>query len=174
MANFKENIAKIVEPLANEAAEPLGLKVLRMTVRGSEQTPVIEIIIDGENPVTLEDCADISRHINDTLEDNKVVKGNFRLDVMSPGVEEPLTEMYQWKRNVGRLVKVQTKEEHADKTFTGRLLGIDGDNLSFELTGAKGARISHKREKETVPMSHVKTAVVQVEFNTANLDEENL
>lgn len=174
MANFKENITKIIEPLANEAANPLGLKVLRMVVRGSEQTPVIEIIIDGEKPVTLENCADISRHIDETLEDSKAIKGNFRLDVMSPGVEEPLTEMYQWKRNVGRLVKVQTKEEHHDKTFTGRLQEIDGDNLVFELTGTKGARISHKREKETVPMSHIKTAVVQVEFNIPNLDEENL
>jgi ribosome maturation factor RimP len=174
MANFKENITKIIEPLANEAANPLGLKVLRMVVRGSEQTPVIEIIIDGEKAVTLENCADISRHINDTLEDNKAVKGNFRLDVMSPGVEEPLTEMYQWKRNISRLVKVQTKDDHADKTFTGRLQDIDGENLIFEVTGAKGARISHKREKEVIPMSAIKTAVVQVEFNMPNLDEENL
>ncbi len=174
MANFKENITNIITPLANEAAEPLGLKVLRMVVRGSEQTPVIEIIIDGEKAVTLENCADISRHINDTLEDNKLVKGNFRLDVMSPGVEEPLTEMYQWKRNIGRLVKVQTKEDHHDKTFSGRLLDIDGDNLSFEVTGAKGAKISHRREKETVQMDHIKTAVVQVDFNSVNLDEQNL
>jgi ribosome maturation factor RimP len=174
MANFKENITKIIEPLANEAAEPLGLKVLRMVVRGSEQTPVIEIIIDGEKAVTLENCADISRHINDTLEDNKAVKGNFRLDVMSPGVEEPLTEMYQWKRNIGRLVKVQTKEDHHDKTFTGRLQEIEDNDLIFELTGAKGAKLGHRREKETVPMDHIKTAVVQVEFNSVNLDEENL
>lgn len=174
MANFKDNITNIILPLANEAAEPLGLKVLRMVVRGSEQTPVIEIIIDGEKPVTLENCADISRHINDTLEDGKLIKGNFRLDVMSPGVEEPLTEMYQYRRNVGRILKIQTKEDHKDKTLTGRLMEIDGENLVLELSGAKGGKPGQRRERESVPMDHVKTAVVQVEFSSPNLDEENL
>ena len=174
MANFKENIVKVVEPLANEAAESLGLKVLRTIVRGSEQTPVIEIIIDGEKPVTLENCADVSRHVNDTLEDSKLIKGNFRLDVMSPGVEEPLTELYQYRRNLGRLIKVQTKGDHHDKSFTGRLTNIDGENLEFELSGARGGKPGQRREKEIVTVEHVKTAVVQVEFNSPNLDEENL
>jgi ribosome maturation factor RimP len=170
--NFKENISQVIEPLARSAADPLGLLVHRITVRGSEQTPVIEIIIDGEKPVTLEDCATISRQVNETLEENKLIKGNFRLDVMSPGVEEPLTHEYQYRRNIGRLLKVQTKGEIADDTLIGRLMEIQGNSLVLELKPQKG-RAGQRRERQVVPMDQVKTAVVQVEFNQPSADEQN-
>ena len=166
--NFKENIVKLVEPIASAAAEPLGLKVLRMIVRGSEQTPVIEIIIDGEKPVMLEDCAVVSRQVNETLEDSKIVKGNFRLDVMSPGVDDPLTELYQYKRNIGRLIKIQTKEDHQDKTLLGRLTSVDGENITIETTSRNG----QKKEKETIDLESIKTAVVQVEFNPRSTEDD--
>lgn len=173
MANFKETITRTIEPIASKAAEPLGLKVHRIIVRGSEQTPVIEIIIDGEKAVMLEDCAKVSREVNEVLEESKTVKGNFRLDVMSPGVDEPLTEEYQFRRNIGRLLKVQTKEEHRDKTLLGRLMGLDKGEITLELS-SKGNKPGQRRERETVPLDHVKTAVVQVEFNSRSAEEENL
>lgn len=166
---FKEQIAEVLEPAAGKAAGALGLWPLRIHVRGTEQTPVIEVIIDGEREVTLEDCATVSRALNAFIEANKAIKGNFRLDVLSPGVDEPLTRDYQFRRNLDRLLRVETSEEFGSKTIIGRIRSIEGDQLALDVQSGSGK--SQHTESLSLPLNAIKRAVVQVEFNRSKPDK---
>ena len=59
----------------------------------------IKIIIDGDNGVLVEDCIFISRAIENNLDREEQ---DFSLEVLSSGATEPLVNIRQYKKNIGR------------------------------------------------------------------------
>jgi len=77
----------------------------------------MEVIIDGDNGVKVEDCIKISRGIEHNLDREEE---DFSLQVMSAGISEGLKHIRQYKKNVGRKLKVKTQ----DKTIEGELKDV--------------------------------------------------
>ncbi len=84
----------------------------------------IEVIIDGDNGVKVEDCIAVSRAIEHNLDREEE---DFSLQVMSAGVSEGLTHSRQYKKNVGRKLKVKTSEE----TVEGELTSVTDDEITL-------------------------------------------
>ncbi len=82
----------------------------------------IEVIIDGDNGVTVDDCIQISRAIEHNLDREEQ---DFSLQVMSAGVSEGLQHVRQYKKNVGRKLKVKT----AENTVEGELVSATDDEI---------------------------------------------
>ncbi|WP_234387063.1 ribosome assembly cofactor RimP [Aquimarina sp. Aq78] len=82
----------------------------------------IEIIIDGDDGVKVEDCIAVSRAIEHNLDREEE---DFSLQVMSSGVSEGLKHVRQYKKNVGRKLKVKTTEE----TIEGELISVTEDAI---------------------------------------------
>jgi|SRR5947209_4333003 len=93
--------------LATDAARSLDLVILRITARGVPSRPVIEVVLDGPRLVSLSDCEAVSRKLNDAVESEKLAGGNYRLDVLSPGLDEPIVHDYQFQRTIGHFVEVR-------------------------------------------------------------------
>ncbi|WP_241448722.1 ribosome assembly cofactor RimP [Aquimarina pacifica] len=83
---------------------------------------IIEVIIDGDNGVTVEDCISISRAIEHNLDREEE---DFSLQVMSAGVSEGLHHIRQYKKNVGRKLKVKTDTD----TIEGELISATDDAI---------------------------------------------
>ncbi|AXT61224.1 ribosome assembly cofactor RimP [Aquimarina sp. AD10] len=81
----------------------------------------IEVIIDGDQGVKVEDCIAISRAIEHNLDRDEE---DFSLQVMSAGVSEGLKHIRQYRKNIGRKLKVKTKDE----TVEGELISVTNDN----------------------------------------------
>ena len=64
----------------------------------------INIILDGDNGVTLNDCIKISRLIEHRLDRDDE---DFSLEVTSSGVGNPLRNSRQFLKNIGRKLKVE-------------------------------------------------------------------
>lgn len=99
--------------IAASAAEPLGLVILRITARGVASRPVIEVTLDGSRLVRVEDCEIVSKKLNEAIEAEKITGGNYRLDVLSPGLDEPVVHDYQFQRTMGRLIEVKIREGYS-------------------------------------------------------------
>ncbi len=84
----------------------------------------IEVIIDGDNGVKVEDCIAISRAIEHNLDRDEE---DFSLSVMSSGVSEGLRHIRQYKKNIGRKLKVKTKEE----IIEGQLISVTDDAVTL-------------------------------------------
>lgn len=183
MADFKQKIESALSPVAEKAAEERGLKLLRINIRGTDKTPVIEVILDGERQVSLEDCEDISRKLDEFLNANASLSQNFRLDVLSPGVEEPLVQDFQYIRSLGKLVEVHYSDSGEEHTIHGILREYRQTEIALEPAHKKGKKTVVRDEEVPLPLKRdeqlydapvelvridrkkVKKAIVQVLFN---------
>ena len=85
----------------------------------------IKVIIDGDKGVIVEDCMFISRAIEHHLDREEE---DFSLEVMSAGATAPLVEKRQYKKHIGRILKVKTTTE----TTEGTLIKVDDQGVSLE------------------------------------------
>ena len=127
MNSTKQNILNAVK----EISEKNNLFLLEVLFRGTERNRVIEIFIDGEVILSADDCARISREINQVIEEKKLLDSAYRLDVSSPGVDRPLKHLKQYKKHINRKFEVRYKSGEDKKSITGKLVKIEGDNLYF-------------------------------------------
>jgi len=127
MNTLEKNIYKI----AAETAEKNGLFLIELNIRGDLKRRVIEIFIDGEKNITADDCASISRQIDQKLETLQDMRSIYRLDVSSPGVDRPIKYLQQFPKHLNRKFEVTYSSESGTKTTTGVLTAIEGEELSF-------------------------------------------
>lgn len=107
-------------------------------------------------PLTLDEVAEATRTVSDALDDSDVMgDAPYTLEVGSIGLDRPLTTRDQFRRNVGRLVKITTTD---GTTTTDRLTAVERDGEADLLTLAGAAHTP-------IPLTDVSTALVQVEFN---------
>jgi ribosome maturation factor RimP len=106
---------KVAELLENALEENKSLFLIDLNITEDNQ---IRVILDGDKGVTVEDCIAVSRAIEHNLDREEY---DFSLEVMSAGVSEPLTLPRQYKKNIGRNLKIKTK---------------NGEKLEGELTAA--------------------------------------
>ena len=114
----------------------------------------INVAIDGDNGIVIDDCIDLSRKIENSL-DRDVE--DFELNVASAGLDSPLKLRRQYKKNVGRDIHVTTFE---GETVEGTLTEADDDTITVALPHKKSAKA------ETVQFAYpdIKTAKIVVKF----------
>ena len=139
---FKNKITDAIHDKAARFAEDRGLHLLRIQVRGTPEYPVLEILLDGERGILVEDCEAVSRDLSDAIDTGSLVKGNYRLDVMSPGLEEPLVHDWQFKRNLNRLVEVHYQDSGDHHTLHGHLREFSQKEIVIEPIHVKAKKPS--------------------------------
>jgi len=143
-------LRELLDPLVQKAG--FILEEVKVTPLGRRRQ--ISVIVDGEerNP-NLDEVASISRAISAQLDDYSGLGDSpFTLEVTSPGIDRPLTELRHWRKNLGRLVKILTKE---DKEISGRITEVHTgkvriDDVIFDFESIKRAQvqIEFNRPKE--------------------------
>jgi ribosome maturation factor RimP len=123
----------------------------------------INLILDGDELVNIKDCIDISRRIENTLDREEY---DFSIKVQSPGADEPLLLPRQYKKHVGRKIRVETAED----TFEGNLVEVDENaiHLSWKARERKPkgkGKITVKYER-TIPFKAIEKANIKLTFNT--------
>lgn len=127
MKNNFENIREIAQQIAEEN----DLFLIDLIIRGTENSRVIEVFIDGEENISAEKCALISRQISKLIDENELLS-NYRLDVSSPGVDRPLIYLKQFPKHINRLFEVEFKTANStSSTFKGKLISVENGILSF-------------------------------------------
>lgn len=121
----------------------------------------IIVAIDGDNGVTLQDCIDISRAVENNLDREEQ---DFSLEVASAGVSEPLSNIRQYKKNVGRTLKVKTITE----TIEGKLTAVDDEKITLEWEAREPKKIGKGKEtvqkKQEVLFADIKESIVIIIF----------
>jgi ribosome maturation factor RimP len=107
-------------------------------------------------PLTLDEVADATRAVSEALDASDLMGPHpYTLEVSSAGLDRPLTTRDQFRRNVGRLVKIITTD---GRTTTDRLTSVERDGEADLLTLAGAPHTA-------IPLAEVSKALVQVEFN---------
>ncbi len=153
-----------IEERLREEIERRGLILLDAGRRGQGGTSVIEVIVDSESGATLDELADLARWTSTLLDEVEGdLPGRYRLEVTTPGLDRPLEFLWQYRKNVGRLLKLLVDEDDGRQS-TGffRLLGVSDDAITVEPAPPGGRRPSHAKGSErTIPMSAIVRATVE-------------
>lgn len=150
---------KVQELLDAALAEREHLFLIDLNINDTNK---ISITLDGDSGVNLQDCIDVSRAIENSLDREEQ---DFSLEVASAGVSSPLKLVRQFKKNVGRTLKVKTissEEIEAELTFA------DDEKIILEWQAREPKKIGKGKEtvskKLELPYNSIKEAVVIISF----------
>ncbi|MFE6846006.1 ribosome maturation factor RimP [Streptomyces sp. NPDC057686] len=157
-----DRLRGLLEPLV--AAKGLDLEDIEMSKAGKRR--MLRIIVDSDEGVELDACAELSREVSDTLDESDVMgEDEYVLEVSSPGADRPLTEHRHYVRAIGRLVKFQLAE---GGELIARILEVDDEGMDLEVPGVKGRKATARR----IAFSDIAKARVEIEFNRKDKKEE--
>lgn len=138
-----------------KSIEDKKLFLIDLVIRGNERNRIIEVYVDGEKNITAEDCAEVSRDINNQIEENNIIDSSYRLDVSSPGVDRPLVYLKQFNKHLNRKFEFEYFSGEDLKKASGKLVRIEGEDLYF---------LSNKEEL-LVNFNQLKNAKVVISFS---------
>lgn len=111
----------------------------------------IVIEIDHADGVWIEDCADLSRHLQDTLGDEL---GDYELEVGSAGIGQPFKVMQQYVNHVGK--EVEVLQANGQKV-QGILKSVDTEGGSFVVTVREKQQVEGRKRPVPVDVDKVFT-----------------
>ncbi|MGP4112462.1 ribosome maturation factor RimP [Streptomyces sp. 4N509B] len=150
-----DRLRELLEPLA--ARRGMDLEEVVVTPAGRRR--VLRVVVDTDEGVGLDACAELSREASQLLDETDVMGGApYVLEVSSPGAERPLSEPRHYRRAVGRLVRAHL---HAGDVLTGRIVAVDEEGVDLQIPGQKGRRPTARR----LAWDEIARARVEVEFN---------
>lgn len=126
-----------------------------VSLRGKHK---VMIFVDGDQGVTIDDCADLSRALSDELDKLPGLNSSYVLEVSTPGVDHPLRFGRQYGKHIGRTLKVSTRGQ----TIEGKLTHVTPDGITLEQTNGTGK----KKETKTIEVafSDIEKSFVLVSF----------
>ena len=99
---------------------------------------VVRVYIDRDDGIDVEDCATVSRQLNLALGAERLIDGDYVLEVSSPGLDRPLFTPAHYRRYVGAEIKLRLSAGVAGRRrFTGRIVGVDEDAVTLSVDGAE-------------------------------------
>ena len=116
----------------------------------------IQIYLDSKSGVSINDCAEMSRYIENNL--NRDTE-DFALEVSSAGLNMPFRVDAQYNKNIGKNVKVKTKD---GQVYKGKLQAYCPEELVLEIkqSPAKHSKI----EKKIIPNDLIAETKLDLSF----------
>lgn len=151
-----ENIRQLAEGLLGNDS----LFIVEVSAVMKRKPGKILVVLDGDDGVSIEDCANLSRKLSESLDEMPEVDENYLLEVTTPGLDQPLKLHRQYKKNIGRVLKVKMKEE--SKPAEGTLTAVTDGTITLSQKSGKGKKAEEK--DLTIPFETIDKAFVTVSF----------
>ena len=126
-------IRQLLEPVV----EDMGYELVMVEMTGSPSGgQVLRTYIDAPGGILLEDCEQVSRQVSAILDVEDPIKGEYTLEVSSPGIDRPLVKPEHFQRFQGNQVKVVMREARLGRRrFTGFLAEAGPECVVVEVDG---------------------------------------
>ncbi len=145
-------VEKLIGPLLFDDIFLVSIKI--------KPTNNFKIYLDADSGLGIDKCIKINRALYKIIEEMGMYpEGDFSLEVSSPGLEEPLKLLRQYKKNIGRDVELIMND---DARKEGKLTAVTEENVTIEYTEGKGKKAIVKTEE--IPFDTIKQTKVQIKF----------
>ena len=120
----------------------------------------IKVYLDGDQGITIEKCITYNRALYRKIDEAGLFPGgDFSLEVSSPGLDEPLKLLRQYKKNVGRPVEVLLKD---GIKVAGKMVDVQEDSILIEETRGKNKKLEVIQHH--FPFENIKSTKIQAAF----------
>ncbi len=145
-------VEKLIGPLLKDDIFLVSIKI--------KPTNNFKIYLDADSGLGIEKCIKINRALYKIMEEMGMYpEGDFSLEISSPGLDEPLKLLRQYKKNIGREVEVTTNE---DLKKEGKLTEVTEDKITIEYTEGKNKKAVVKTEE--IFFADIRQTKIQVKF----------
>jgi ribosome maturation factor RimP len=156
----KEQIESLLSPYLEDGK----YFIVDIQIKASRASQKIMILLDSDEGITIQECADISRRLDEELEAAEADGANYTLEVSSPGLDQPLHLPRQYHKNVGRDLKVTLT---TGQVVVGTLVEVKEGSLVLQLPTPRKKLKNPTEESALRPeieLESIAKAVVQVSF----------
>ncbi|WP_312741451.1 ribosome assembly cofactor RimP [Sphingobacterium multivorum] len=148
---------RVIELIAEKIADREDLFIVSVKMRPNK---ILEILLDGDNGVNIDDCAQVSRHVGFHLEEENVIDDAYRLEVSSPGIDANFVNIRQYQKNIGRTVQVKLND---NTKVEATLLTVDEMKINVLQKIKEKGKKAQEVEKE-LPFDQIKATKVVISF----------
>lgn len=149
---------EIVKGWADEFLAPKALFTVsvRMLPKGR-----LVILMDGDEGVTIDQCAELSRYLGQKIEEENLIEHQYNLEVSSPGVDYPLVLQRQYPKHIGRTLSILLPSNNrVQGTLTEVLPELIRLEVQQKEKGKKAVLIN-----QDIAFADIKEAKITISFN---------
>ena len=126
MAAVAENLTNLIEPVV----EGLGYELLGIEYVSQGRHSILRLYIDSEQGIELGDCEQVSRQVSGVMDVEEPLKGQYVLEVSSPGLDRPLFKAEHYVRQIGQTVRIRLRRpQDNQRKFSGELVAADEEGI---------------------------------------------
>ena len=121
-------MAAQVSAVAGPVLQGMGYRLVRIKISGESGCTVQIMAERPDGTFTVEDCEAASRALSPALDVDDPIRGGYRLELSSPGIDRPLARRSDFERHLGHEAKIEmTMMIDGRKRFRGEIAGVEGD-----------------------------------------------
>ena len=90
---------------------------------------------DGPGDLDLDALTTVSRAVSAAVDEADPVRGQYTLEVSTPGAERELSTPRHFRRAVGRDVELMVKDDGVDAVLIGTVTAADEDSVTLQADG---------------------------------------
>lgn len=129
MPRESAELRKLVEP----AITALGYELVGVEF-SQGKTGVLRIYIDSDEGIGVDDCSAVSHQVSGILEVEDPIRGQYSLEVSSPGLDRPLFQASDFDRFAGHQVTLRLLAPvDGQRKFKGILGGLRDGQVVIEM-----------------------------------------
>jgi len=134
MARIQQQLVEMFAPTVSA----LGYELVGIEYISQGKHSIVRVFIDTEKGVNLDDCQVVSRQISGILDVEDPIKGEYSLEVSSPGTERPLFTIDHYKQFIGEAVSLRFYGMvEKRRKLKGHIVAVDENNITISEFGTE-------------------------------------
>ena len=147
-----------IEALIKPAIMSLGCQLWGVQLIQSKHS-ILRVFIDTEAGAGIEECEKVSRQVSQILDVEDPIRGEYTLEVSTPGMDRPLFKLEQFAKYQGEQISLRVHTPYkGQRNFKGLLCGIEGGDVVLRVEDTE----------ILLPIEGIEKANVVPQFNEAN------
>ncbi|EPJ46784.1 MAG: yhbC-like protein [Osedax symbiont Rs1] len=147
---------KQLQEMLEPVAESMGFELWGIEYISQGKDSILRIFIDGENGVSVDDCALMSHHASGILDVEDTISGKYSLEVSSPGLDRLLFKLEHYQAYIGQVIKIKLRMPFdGRRNFKGQLKSIEDDDIVIQVDN----------EEFLLPLDYIDKAQVEPQYS---------
>jgi ribosome maturation factor RimP len=153
-----ESVLEAVRGIALRVTGGRGYELTDVEVKRDKGGHLVRLFVDKDGGIGLDELQSVSEEVAAILDAEDPIPSSYTLEVSSPGLDRPLRDENDFRRSVGKLVRLSSYEPvDGRRHWTGRLAGFE-EGVASVILEKEGGKVCR------VPLPKVSHGRLEVEF----------
>lgn len=153
------NLQTRIRNIVSKIIENTEFKIVDIDLKSTSGRYMLRVFLDSEKGIIIDRCREFSREIETVLDAENFLGENYLLEVSSPGLERPISQDWQFRKNMGRIIVMTYLSDQGDKTLEGTVVGVGDNNVTLRVQLAK-----KQTSDITIELSQIKQAKIKLKW----------